>query len=193
MPAQAQAAAPTDAQPADESAPNPAPAPASPSQPQVECEVAKDRFQQGTQANKTGDFVDANANFTQGLTTARTVELKSALLVSRSAALCGMVRFSEALADAENCILIRKSWSRSYRCQATALEGLGRMEEAERTRRLAAALESLKNDPKNEVCFFLFPIALAHTVSWAFWWAGVVVETKLGFGGGPKSAETPEK
>jgi len=117
----------------------------------AECEVAKSRFQSGTQANKAGDFAGAHENFTQGLSTAVTVELISALLVSRSSSLCSMLRWADALVDADGCILIRKSWARSYTCQATALEGLGRKEDADQARRLAAALAALKQDSKNEV------------------------------------------
>ena len=133
-------------------APAPATAPGADNQPQAECEEAKTNFQKGTQANKAGDHGEAHRLFSESLSTARTVELKSALLVSRSAALCGMNRYEEALLDADECIKIRRSWARSYSCQAAALNGLGRTEEAERCRRLAPALADLKQDPKNEVC-----------------------------------------
>ena len=132
-------------------APAPATAPEADGQPQAECEIAKDSFQKGTKVNKAGNHNEAYQFFSQGLSTARTVELQSALLVSRSAALCGMNRYQEALVDAVECVKIRKSWARSYSCQEAALNGLGRTEEAGRCRRLASALANLKQDPKNEV------------------------------------------
>jgi len=122
-------------------------------QPQAECEIAKDSFQKGTKANKAGNHNEAYQFFSQSLLTARTVELQSALFVSRSAALCGMNRYQEALVDADECVKIRKSWARSYSCQEAALKGLGRTEEAGQCRRLASALANLKQDPKNEVLF----------------------------------------
>ena len=132
-------------------APALATAPEADGQPQAECEIAKDSFQKGTKVNKAGNHNEAYQFFSQGLSTARTVELQSALLVSRSAALCGMNRYQEALVDAVECVKIRKSWARSYSCQEAALNGLGRTEEAGRCRRLASALANLKQDPKNEV------------------------------------------
>ena len=148
----------TPSAPPDPSSTTPAPAALAPAtapgpgtQPQAECEEAKANFQKGTQSNKAGNHAEACKLFSDGLSTARTVELKAALFVSRSAALCGMNRYEEALLDADECIKIRRSWARSYSCQAAALSGLGRTEEAERCRRLALALADLKQDPKNEV------------------------------------------
>lgn len=142
----------------------PAVAPAASALPQEESEEAKSKFTEGTQQNKAGDYVLAYELFTQGIATARTVELKSALFVSRSGVCCSMLRWEEALQDAEDCIRIRKSWSRSFTCQAAALEGLGRKEEAECSRRLASALADLKQDPKNEVgcmtCMLVYGIAV---------------------------------
>ena len=109
-------------------------------------------FAVGTHAAKIGDNGGAYDIFSRSLLIARTVELKSAILVSRSAILCSMLRWAEALADADECVLIRKSWARSYACQATALHGLGRAEEADQAKRLSVALAELKQDPKNEVC-----------------------------------------
>ena len=119
--------------------------------PQAESEEAKNMFALGTHAAKNGDNGGAYDNFSRSLLIARTVELKSAILVSRSAILCSMLRWEEALADADECILIRKSWARSYSCQATALHGLGRAEEADRAKRLSVSLAELKQEPKNEV------------------------------------------
>ena len=155
-PAEQPTPAPPSAAPAPapdpDQAPAPPVAPATSTQPQAECEEAKSKFAEGTQQNKAGDYAKAFELFSQGLAIARTVELKSALLVSRSGVCCSMMRWEEALQDAEDCIRIRKSWSRSFTCQAAALQGLGRTEEAECARRLASALADLKQDPKNEVC-----------------------------------------
>lgn len=119
---------------------------------QPESEEAKFKFQQGTQANKAEHYDEAYESFSQGLSLATTLELRSALLVSRGVSLCAMKRFEEALVDAEDCIRLRKSWARSFTSQAAALHGLGRTDEAERATRLATALSHLKQDPKNEVC-----------------------------------------
>jgi len=112
----------------------------------------KNMFALGTNAAKNGDNGGAYDLFSQSLLIARTVELKSEILASRSAVLCSMLRWEEALVDADECILIRKSWSSSYACQATALYGLGRGEEADQAQRLSLALAQLKQDPQNEVC-----------------------------------------
>ena len=121
----------------------------------AECENSKTNFALASQAHKDEDYLAAHEHYSQALSTARTVELKSAILVSRSACLCAMNRWHEALADSEEAIRIRKSWSRSYSSQAAALHGLGRSEEADRSRRLSEALANLKNDPKNEVQSFI--------------------------------------
>ena len=114
-------------------------------------DAAKRLFGLGSQAVKAGDYDSAHAQFSEALGSASSVELKSALLVSRSGALGNLSRWSEALADAEACRQIRPSWSRTFECKAAALGGLGRKAEAEMCTRLAAALASLKQDPKNEV------------------------------------------
>ena len=117
---------------------------------EMESDDAKRLFVLGTQAHQAGDYTGAFELFSQSLSTATTVELRSALLVSRSTSLGSLLRWREALEDAEECIRIRKSWARSYLSQATALSGLGRTEEAERAMRLSSALADLKSDPKND-------------------------------------------
>jgi stress-induced-phosphoprotein 1 len=114
-------------------------------------EGAKKFFALGSQARKAGDDAGACEHFAQGLKACSSVELKSAFLVSRSGALVGLGRMAEALVDAEECQKLRPSWARSFECKAAALDGLGRTEEAAVSRRLAAALAALKQDPKNEV------------------------------------------
>ena len=121
--------------------------------PQTESEEAESMFALGTHAAENRDNGGAYDNFARSLLLARTVGLKSAILVRRSAILCSMLRWEEALADADECIRLRKSWACSYACQATALHGLGRAEEADQAKRLSGALAELKQDPKNEVCW----------------------------------------
>ena len=76
--------------------------------------------------------------------------LRSALYVNRSTSLAQLARYKEALSDCEECAKIRPSWSKTYECQAAALQGLGRSAEADATSRLAACLALIKQDPKNE-------------------------------------------
>jgi hypothetical protein len=112
---------------------------------------AKRVFALGSQALKDGDCVGAREHFTHGLEYAISVEIKSALLISRSGALVGLGLGSEALTDAEECQKIRPSWSRTFECKAAALESLGRSDEAKAARNLGTALAELKKDHKNEV------------------------------------------
>ena len=114
-------------------------------------DAAKQSFALGTQAAKVGDYAGANSHFSQGLDTANSVEIKSALLVSRTGALGALGRWAEALVDAEAVRVIRPSWSRTFECRAACLHGLGRTKEADAARQLSIALASLKADPKNEV------------------------------------------
>ena len=118
-------------------------------------DMIKRLFAQGTQAAKSGDYAGAYAHFSEALQGSASVELKSALLVSRSGVLGAQGRWTEALTDAEECQKIRPSWSRTFECKAAAFVGLGRSKDAELARRLAASLAALKQDPKNEVCLGL--------------------------------------
>ncbi len=120
-------------------------------------EAAKHLFALGSQATNDGNYGGAYAQFSEALEKASSVELKSAVLISRSRALGAMSRWAEALADAEECRKIRPSWSRAFEYKSAALNGLGLGAEAEICKRLAAALASLKQDPKNEVSDFGVP------------------------------------
>jgi hypothetical protein len=75
-------------------------------------EEAKRLFALGTQAANAGDHAEAHSQFTEGLEVAAggSVEIKSALLISRSRALAGLQLWDEALQDAEACQSIRPSW-----------------------------------------------------------------------------------
>lgn len=73
----------------------------------------------------------------------------AALFVNRGITLASLGRYDEALADGESCAKIRPSWAKTYECQAAAMRGLGREQEAEASTRLAEALAILKQDPKN--------------------------------------------
>jgi len=88
--------------------------------------------------------------YTKGLEIATSVELKSALYVNRGFTYTVVGRYAEALHDGEECALIRPSWARTYECQASALHGMGRVEEGDGATRLAEALAVLKQDPKNQ-------------------------------------------
>ena len=73
-------------------------------------EEAKRLFTLGSQAANAGDHSEAHSQFTSGLEVADSVEIKSALLISRSKALAGLQLWDEALQDAEACQSIRPSW-----------------------------------------------------------------------------------
>ena len=73
----------------------------------------------------------------------------AALYVNRGITFASLGRYKEALADGEACAQIRPSWAKTYECQAAAMRGLGRDEEAQASTRLAEALAILKQDPKN--------------------------------------------
>ena len=115
-----------------------------------ECERAKASFEAGNVARQANDHLAALEAYTAGIETARSVELRSALHVNRGVTLTALGRYQEALADSESCAKIRPSWSRTYECYAAALHGLGRPQEADATMKLAEALKTLKQDPKNE-------------------------------------------
>ena len=132
--------------------------------PQAESEEAKSMFALGARAAENRDNGGAYDKFSRSLMIARTVVLKSAILVRRSAILCSMLRWADALADADECIRLRKSWAGSYACQATALRGLGRAAEADQAKRLSVALAELKQDPKNEVCWVV-QLTASNTIS----------------------------
>jgi hypothetical protein len=57
-----------------------------------------------------------------------------------------MKRWEESLEDANECVKINPTWPRGAECQGTALEGLGRLQEA-----LAAFGTALRLEPGNEV------------------------------------------
>jgi tetratricopeptide (TPR) repeat protein len=114
-----------------------------------ESEQAEQAFAAGNVAKQAGNLLGALAEYSAGLESALSVELRSALLVNRSITLATLGRFEEALADGLACAELRPSWSRTYECQAAALHGLGHMQEADASARLAAALAVLKKDPKN--------------------------------------------
>mmetsp|Transcript_62017 Transcript_62017/g.100336 ORF Transcript_62017/g.100336 Transcript_62017/m.100336 type:complete len:203 (-) Transcript_62017:5-613(-) len=118
--------------------------------PEPECEDAKRNFTLASQAKQSEDFQSAISLYTKGLDTARTVELRSALLCNRSAARSNLKLYDEAVLDANECLTARPSWSSSYDCLAMALEGLGRTNEAQLCQRLALELAALKKDPTNE-------------------------------------------
>jgi hypothetical protein len=113
-------------------------------------EEAKKAFEAGNCAKQAADHVGAISHYTTGLETASSVVLRSALYVNRSTSLAQLARYKEALLDCEECAKIRPSWSKTYECQAAALQGLGRLAEADATSRLAACLALIKQDPKNE-------------------------------------------
>ena len=115
-----------------------------------ESEEAKKAFDAGNCAKQAADHVGAIRHYTTGLETASSVVLRSALYVNRSTSLAQLARYKEALSDCEECAKIRPSWSKTYECQAAALQGLGRIAEADATSRLAACLALIKQDPKNE-------------------------------------------
>jgi tetratricopeptide (TPR) repeat protein len=128
-----------------------APLPAGmPPKPADECERAKASFDAGNAARQANDLPAALEAYTAGIETARSVELRSALHVNRGVTLAALGQYQEALADSESCAKIRPSWSRTYECYATALHGLGRSQEADVAMKLAEALKTLKQDPKNE-------------------------------------------
>ena len=117
---------------------------------EAESEDAKRFFTLATQARQSEDFAAAIDLYTQGLEIARTVELRSALLLNRSLTRSSIQQWKIALADANECLSLRPSWSRSYECLAVCLQGLGREEESILSKRLAAGLAALKLNPKNE-------------------------------------------
>jgi len=114
-----------------------------------ECGQATQAFAAGNAAKQAGDHLGALAQYSAGLDSVRSVELRSALLANRSLTLATLGRYEEALADGLACAEIRPSWSRTFECQASALHGLGHTQEADASARLAAALAVLKKDPKN--------------------------------------------
>ncbi len=115
-----------------------------------EDEMAKRCFNEGMIASNAGDHVAASEAFTEGLRTSKSVELQSALYVSRCGALQSMGRWEEALKDAIECQKLRPSWSRTFECRAACLDGMGRRKEADASRSLSEGLAALKQDPKNE-------------------------------------------
>ena len=110
------------------------PQPDSVAQSQPESEGVKFKFQQGTPANKAEHYDEAYKSFSQGLSLTTTLELRSALLVSRGVSLCAMKRFEEALVDAEDCIRLRKSWARSFTSQRPCMVLAGQITSLHRPR-----------------------------------------------------------
>jgi len=113
-------------------------------------EEATQAFAAGNAAKQGDDHVLAIEWYTKGLEIAASVELKSALYVNRGFTYTVVGRYAEALHDGEECAFIRPSWARTYECQASALHGMGRVEEGDGATRLAEALALLKQDPKNQ-------------------------------------------
>lgn len=116
-----------------------------------ECKVAEQAFKDGNAAKQAADHSTALSHYNTGLVTAKSVELRSALLVNRSITLSSLGQYEEALADGQECATIRPSWPRTHECQATALAALGRHQEADASTRLAAGLAKLKQDLKNDI------------------------------------------
>eukprot|EP00871_Galdieria_phlegrea_P001519 jgi/Galph1/2368/GphlegSOOS_G1041.1 len=67
------------------------------------------------------------------------------LYSNRSAAYASMGKFSEALQDANRCIELKADWPKGYSRKATALYGLGQLEQA-----IAAYDQGLSFDPNNQ-------------------------------------------
>ena len=114
-------------------------------------EEAKKAFDAGNCVKQVADHVGAIIHYTTGLETVSSVVLRSALYVNRSTSLVQLECYKETLSDCEECAKIRPNWSKTYECQAAALQGLGRITETDATSRLTACLTLIKQDPKNEI------------------------------------------
>ena len=80
-------------------------------------EEAKRLFSLGSQALNAGHHDEAHSKFTDGLEIANSVEIRSALFISRSRALVALKLWDSALDDAEACQKLRPSWSRTFECK----------------------------------------------------------------------------
>lgn len=84
--------------------------------------------------------------YAAGLALARGVDLKATLISNRCSAYAYQERWAEALQLANECVELRPDWPRSFFCQGSALEGVGRLREA-----LTAYEKAYALDPADEV------------------------------------------
>jgi len=96
----------------------------------AETDEAKRIVSQANQLQRENNFQGAHELYTDALRHARNDELRSAIFFNRSVALARMKRWEESLEDANECVQINPTWPRGAECQGTALEGLGRLQEA---------------------------------------------------------------
>ena len=121
----------------------------------AETDEAKRIVSQANQLQRQNNFQEAHELYTNALWHARNDELRSAIFFNRSVVLARMKRWEESLEDANECVKINPTWPRGAECQGTALEGLGRLQEA-----LAAFGTALGLEPGNEVRLCLRSAAL---------------------------------
>ena len=112
----------------------------------AEIDEAKRLVSQANQLQRQNKFQEAHELYTNALRHVRNDELRSAIFFNRSVALARMKRWEESLEDANECVKINPTWARGAECQGTALEGLGRLQEA-----LVAFGTALGLEPDNEV------------------------------------------
>lgn len=102
------------------------------------------------QQSLKGNDEEAHRFLCLGLERAREPEMRSAILFARSVTLARLNRWDEALQDADDLLVMRPKWSRSFECRGAALEGLGLNAAA-----FAAYETAYKLDPNNQAAKFV--------------------------------------
>ena len=111
----------------------------------------------GNECIKNQRLAEAVRFYEDGLAHATDVELRAALLSNCCSALAHQQRWDDALQVAQKCVKLRPEWPRSHWCEGSALEGVGRQQEA-----LDAFKRALHLDPEVPVRLsFCHPIPRA--------------------------------
>jgi len=99
----------------------------------------------GTELSQSGDYEAALQRFSEALARSPDPDLRAVALTNRSVVYSRLMRFREALRDAETCIKLDPGFARGFAAKAAALTGMGRSQEA------TEALEkAVQLDPSNE-------------------------------------------
>lgn len=99
----------------------------------------------GNEAFKVKNFKEAIDWYTKAIDADPASENSAALYSNRAASWSSLNEHTKALTDAESCIRVKPSWLKGHFRKGTALEALGRFDEAQR-----AYQEALKTEPGNE-------------------------------------------
>ena len=105
----------------------------------------------GNKAIAEQHYKEALKLYGDGLVIARGVDLKATFISNRCSAFAYQEKWAEALVLANECVAIRPDWPRSFFCQGSALEGVGRVREA-----LQAYEKAMSLDAEDEVRLELY-------------------------------------